>query len=323
MPGQFKSHEGKFYNARGDEIGEYEFKRLEKIDRNNEKLISLGLGPSSMINMREKKQKGKKRMKPKVRPAPFGFDENGNAVTRTSNRLKGDGSNLKMLADEELLYEVEDGMGGFRPETDEEKKARIEEERAARSGRRSVRRMKNDDYGLTEDDIKKLEENMDMDTYLEKLFDYLTNSAHKVSEANRNNVMKRVRQLASGEGIRYESPNFGWPEGIYFARGEKINPTSDLVSLFERAIPYSDGYAEELRTVGHTDYDHSNGWLLKHPIKKLLQFQQYCLNNPRFLATKANFTDYEKSLIYSDDECEYDEGECNEGNSGEATSKDR
>ena len=38
--------------------------------------------------------------------------------------------------------------------------------------------------------------------------------------------------------------------------------------------------------------DHGNGWLIKHPLKKLLLFQQFILNNPDFLTSKLRLTDY-------------------------------
>jgi hypothetical protein len=47
--------------------------------------------------------------------------------------------------------------------------------------------------------------------------------------------------------------------------------------------------------------DKGNGWLLKHPIKKLLMFQQFALNNPDFLASKSKLRDYVEDDDYDSD----------------------
>jgi hypothetical protein len=38
--------------------------------------------------------------------------------------------------------------------------------------------------------------------------------------------------------------------------------------------------------------DHGNGWLISHPLKKLLIFQQFILNNPSFLNSKTKLKYY-------------------------------
>ena len=38
--------------------------------------------------------------------------------------------------------------------------------------------------------------------------------------------------------------------------------------------------------------DHGNGWLIAHPLKKLLIFQQFILNNPSFLNSKTKLKYY-------------------------------
>jgi hypothetical protein len=94
--------------------------------------------------------------------------------------------------------------------------------------------------------------------------------------------MRQVSKLARGEGVRYESPNYGWAEGCYFMRGTEVTPMSDIVQLMEKAQECEDRWGR----------DRGNGWLLSHPLKKLLLFQQFALNNPDFLTAKCKLKDY-------------------------------
>ena len=41
--------------------------------------------------------------------------------------------------------------------------------------------------------------------------DYLTH-VDPISDANRRSIMRQIKKLAKGEGIRYESKEYGWPE---------------------------------------------------------------------------------------------------------------
>ena len=79
--------------------------------------------------------------------------------------------------------------------------------------------------------------------------------------------MRQVTKLATGAGIRYESPAYGWPEGCYFLKGTKVGPTDDILKLMDLGRECEDEWGR----------DHGNGWLLSHPLKKLYQFQQYHL----------------------------------------------
>mmetsp|Transcript_22317 Transcript_22317/g.32945 ORF Transcript_22317/g.32945 Transcript_22317/m.32945 type:complete len:245 (+) Transcript_22317:82-816(+) len=91
----------------------------------------------------------------------------------------------------------------------------------------------------------------------------------KISDQNLRSVMRQVRKLANGEGIRYESPRYGWPEGKYFRKGFKISPSDDFVELMMEAEECENEWGR----------DRGNGWLLSHPLKKLLNFQQFVLVN--------------------------------------------
>lgn len=65
-------------------------------------------------------------------------------------------------------------------------------------------------------------------------------------------------------------------------KGEKITPVSDIVALMIEGQACEDKWGR----------DHGNGWLISHPLKKLLLFQQFILNTPEFLRSKLRLKDY-------------------------------
>ena len=109
--------------------------------------------------------------------------------------------------------------------------------------------------------------------FLGKFEDYLTN-VDEVSESNRRNVLRQITKLANGEGIRYDSKAYGWPQGCYFMKGVSVGPHDNILKLMDAGQECENEWGR----------DHGNGWLLSHPLKKLYQFQQYCLNSKREVA---------------------------------------
>lgn len=57
---------------------------------------------------------------------------------------------------------------------------------------------------------------------------------------------------------------------------------SDFIELLNEGQDYENKYGR----------DRGNGWLLRHPLKKLLLFQQFILNNPSFLTSKLKLKEY-------------------------------
>ncbi|CAH0376842.1 unnamed protein product [Pelagomonas calceolata] len=84
---------------------------------------------------------------------------------------------------------------------------------------------------------------------------------HPVSEQNRRSVIRQVRKLVSGEGVTYSY----WPEGRVFRKDEPVTMQSDISAIIEDARDYEDQYGE----------DRGHGWLLNHPLRKLLFYQHY------------------------------------------------
>jgi hypothetical protein len=65
-------------------------------------------------------------------------------------------------------------------------------------------------------------------------------------------------------------------------KGVKCDLTTDYVDLIEHAAWCENNWGR----------DHGNGWLLNHPLKKLLIFQQFCLQNPDFLDKDCTHKEY-------------------------------
>jgi hypothetical protein len=156
------------------------------------------------------------------------------------------------------------------------------------------------DFQLTEEERAILARNTMDDNYLHKFKEFLVYH-NKISEQNVRSVMKQITKLANGEGIHYSSPNYGWKPHQYFQKGNKITPLSDFVALMEEAAECEAKWGR----------DHGNGWLLSHPLKKMLLFQQFCLQNPDFLSTKSRLSTYYAEQNVDDDEEEGDKEDTN------------
>ena len=83
----------------------------------------------------------------------------------------------------------------------------------------------------------------------------------KLSEANLRNVMKRVTELATGEGVAHTF------RGDRFRHGEPVTLDEDLIALRAAANRF---------LLPHDDPGH--GWRLDHPIGKMGIFQAHLAN---------------------------------------------
>jgi len=240
----------------------YELQRLERIKKNAEHLKKLGLGDSYHNFMRKKSRPKKKRKAcplPRVKPGE----------ERRSGRIASKGD--FPTKDEKVVRQ--EGRNDYDFDYDDNvevicyKKSR-------------KKRIDENEWKLSKVERKSLAGKVD-EKYLVKFQEFLEYQ-DCISPQNVRNVMRQVRKLASGEGIRYESPRYGWPKGCYFKKGVKITPMSDIIELMEEGQDCENKYGR----------DHGNGWLISHPLKKLLLFQQFILNNPSFLSSKAKLKDY-------------------------------
>ena len=96
-------------------------------------------------------------------------------------------------------------------------------------------------------------------------FEEFLTDEHPISEDNRRQVMRQAEKLVSGQGVRYDSPTYGWDEGVVFRKGEPVTMSSDIIQVIADARDFEDEHGR----------DHGNGWLLNHPLRKLLIFQTH------------------------------------------------
>jgi len=82
------------------------------------------------------------------------------------------------------------------------------------------------------------------------------------SSTNAKSVLRQVKKLVSGQGVSYAH----WPEEKIFYENKPIDlEHTDFSKMLQEAKAYERAYGKDL----------GNGWLLQHPIKKLLLFQEY------------------------------------------------
>ena len=74
-------------------------------------------------------------------------------------------------------------------------------------------------------------------------------------------VMSQVRKLVAGQGITYVQ----WPDHVVFCPNRKVTLEDDFEALLEAGQKYTKKYGE----------DKGHGWLLRHPLNKLRQYQAY------------------------------------------------
>lgn len=115
------------------------------------------------------------------------------------------------------------------------------------------------------DDMRSLLKNLpswlkDMETFL------LTvphgNGYKVVSRDNARCVMKQVQCMVSGDGIGYHR----WPEGVIFKKGVHMDLSMDFDTLHDEASEFEAVHGRDL----------GNGWLMRHPIRKMQCYQEYC-----------------------------------------------
>jgi hypothetical protein len=116
---------------------------------------------------------------------------------------------------------------------------------------------------LSDEQLKQL---LNLPDWLEDMEEWLRTVPHGngtkvVSSDNARTVMKQVRSLVAGVGITYRH----WQEGACFQEGIKIHLGMDLDTLFDDAVEMENEFGRDL----------GNGWLLKHPIRKMQLYQYY------------------------------------------------
>lgn len=251
------------------QLSEYELLRLERIKRNQARLEELGLVDKPWNNKQQPKKKKKKTTPRKKAKTPRPGQE------RRSKRLsKAPPGQLLQLSNHHEDEVVVEQDADFDTDADEEK-----EPYEAKISVRQVRRQVNldrDKYSVSKEDMQNLRGGMDAEAVIAKLQEFLRYH-DKISDSNERRVMPQASKLLRGEGIGY----IHW-KGKMFHKGDKITLMDDIVALYDEAIECEDKWGKDL----------GNGWLLKHPLKKLLIFQSFCLKNVGFLGSTSKIKEY-------------------------------
>ena len=114
------------------------------------------------------------------------------------------------------------------------------------------------------------------------------------SRQNVRNVMRQTRLMASGAGVEHPHNDEAPP----FMKGEKLSLGSDCTELIEEARAW-------LREWGR---DKSNGWLLTHPLKKMLLFQAWKVERKKKRKNKnKNKNKKQKIQVVNDDDDDDDD----------------
>eukprot|EP00980_Cylindrotheca_fusiformis_P024047 scaffold11455_cov94-Cylindrotheca_fusiformis.AAC.3 len=277
-----------------EELSEYERKRLERIAKNEAYLESIGLGRTNMQKLKDmcrttNKNAQRRRRGNNNKAVPNTKRQQQHQQRRRSKRLRNQDKKQEEEKHIMLSYYDDDNEKAVVISQDEKNQSNQLESQEnspsfkvpSRSRRSSAMKNNRADFTLTTEEKQALESKID-DTYLDKFKEFLV-FHDKISEQNVRNVMRQVSKLARGDGIRYESP-----------KGQPVTPISDIVALMEEAQDCEDRWGR----------DRGNGWLLSHPLKKLLLFQQFCLNNPDFLTTKCKLAQYYEMAATDNEESE-------------------
>ena len=177
---------------------QYEIERDERIKRNEAFMLSIGIDPHGGGYMKQNKKKAPP--KPRL-PRP----KVPESERRRSSRLQGG-----TAEPERLTYD----------EWSDDERPR---QRSRGSGGRRAR--KNRLVELSEEQRAALED-FDMDDF-EAWME--PDGEHPISDDNRRQVIRQVTKLVSGEGVHYDSVNFGWPDDVIFRKDEPVTMQSDAV----------------------------------------------------------------------------------------------
>eukprot|EP00934_Nitzschia_sp_Nitz4_P002536 Nitzschia sp. Nitz4//scaffold87_size112219//44773//45603//NITZ4_004071-RA/size112219-processed-gene-0.129-mRNA-1//-1//CDS//3329559360//2526//frame0 len=264
-----------------DNLSEYELARARRIQKNEAYLASLGLD-SAKPKSNEKRKQSKKPTTPKQ---PQEASRRSGRIKRKWNSNPEE-EKLFMLSfsrDDRVVQTVQqpDYVSSVNDKTTNMDD--FIEDATSRSRRRKVmttlpsftsstdESLK--EYDLTDSQKQHLKDKQDLLQSTEALLEAFSNFlAHKdkISPANERNVLRQIGKLVTGQGIRYESAQYGWPEGCIF--GEGLSTELLLENLVQWKYRAEEAESEWGR-------DRGNGWLLRHPLQKLYLFQQYCLED--------------------------------------------
>eukprot|EP00941_MAST-03F_sp_MAST-3F-sp1_P004866 g4866.t1 len=228
-----------------NDLGEYEKKRQKQIWTNNQFLLALNI-------TKEKKNLSeacgtKKKTKPLVPRKQKKNLREANVPARRSKRMSG--------APVEYTKELIDSFG-IEPSSNKRSFPK------SKSGRKGKRR-KVEVLPLSAEQEERLRNETE---WLEEFESFLLRDTDLHKQCSRDNcrsVMKQTRKLVAGAGISYHH----WSPGVLFLENQPVNLSSNFLEFHVKAQNFEDLHGR----------DRGNGWLLRHPLKKLWLFQQHKL----------------------------------------------
>jgi hypothetical protein len=148
---------------------------------------------------------------------------------------------------------------------------------------------------------------------MEEYLDHVEN----LSAPNRLSVMRQVRKLVSRQGITYSR----WEHEVAFLKGTRVHLWDDFEALYDQAVEFENEHGHDLGNgtllllcsrigcfsccpMPRRQTQHSlplttaftttpdlalfwiSGWLLRHPIKKLLNFQRHYYEKSKHVGSK-------------------------------------
>jgi hypothetical protein len=184
----------------------YELLRLQRIERNNERLKTLGLldKPKPTKAARTPPKKAKKTVL--VSPSP----------RRASRRLQNQPAPTSILIEE--------------PRT----KTTVHRPRPRRIIEEIIPSLSDEQKQILSSKVAQAE-------FVDKLQHFLTD-VHQISASNLARVLRSITKLSSGEGVR--APQ--WPENCHFLKGEVVSITSDVHELIERGRECEEEWGRDL-----------------------------------------------------------------------------
>lgn len=288
------------------ELSEYEERRLERIRKNEAYMESLGLKSAKSKLLQEMTQKTKRnqqRAKQQRRLVKKGEERRSRRVVQKGKgkKNKNDDDDLVMLSyddQDDILSLAAVKQGDYYADNITTSTPNSYAQQPSRRRLSYTTTYDREDFVLTQAEKDILWHNTMDQNYLHKFQEFLVYH-NKINPQNVRNVMRQVTKLATGQGVRYESEKYGWklPHQI-FQKGTCVTPLSDFVLLLELAREAEDLWGR----------NRGNGWLLAHPLIKLLLFQQFCLQNPDFLKEEnKSLGEYYATQITGDGDEEDDE----------------
>jgi len=192
----------------GVSYSSYAEMREANIRHNNQKLKEKGLDASSF-----RKYKRKEEISTQKRSIIKSRSAHASALSspRRSDRVRKKPPEYEPLVDSELP-------------------------RSNWSGERKKRKVAKP-VSLTEEQRRSLSQS----TWLSEFEEYLANE-EKLSPANYRAVVRQVKKLVSGAGIRYDR----WKEGTVFKEGQPTKLSDDMEALFHEATDFEDEHGKDL-----------------------------------------------------------------------------